>query len=324
MKLYPLQFQPKFKYRIWGGNKLKTVLNKEYTGENIGESWEISDVKGDETEVLNGKLKGYTLKKLIQEFKGEFIGEKNYHTFGNEFPLLIKIIDAKTPLSIQVHPSDEIAKKRHNSFGKNEMWFVMEADNEAELVVGFNQETNQETYLESLKSGKVLDLLNSEKVQKGDTFYIPTGRIHAIGAGVLLAEIQQTSDVTYRIYDYNRVDITTGKERELHNELAIDVIDYEVHSDYKTTYSRIENVSNTLVHSPYFKTNYIKITKSVQKDYSELDTFVIFICVDGAVEILCEKDNFTLSVGETILFPATTKKVTINSRIESAILEVYL
>ncbi|MEN9907351.1 MAG: hypothetical protein RLZZ540_492 [Bacteroidota bacterium] len=324
MKLYPLQFQPKFKYRIWGGNKLKTVLNKEYSGENIGESWEISDVQGDETEVLYGALKGYTLKQLIQEFKGKFVGENVYTTFGNEFPLLIKIIDAETPLSIQVHPSDEIAKKRHNSYGKNEMWYVMAADSDAELVVGFNQETNQETYLESLKSGKVLDLLNLERVQKGDTFYIPTGRIHAIGAGVLLAEIQQTSDVTYRIYDYNRVDATTGAERELHNDLAIDVIDYEVQPNYKTTYDQIENISNTLVNSPYFKTNFIKITKLVQKDYSGLDSFVIYICVDGSVEILCEKETYLLKVGETILFPASTKKVTINSSFESAVLEVYL
>jgi mannose-6-phosphate isomerase len=324
MKLYPLQFQPIFKYRIWGGNKLKTVLKKEFSGENIGESWEISDVKGDETIVLNGSLQGSTLKQLIQQFKGELMGQKVYTSFGDKFPLLIKIIDAKTPLSIQVHPNDEVAKKRHNSFGKNEMWYVMDADKDSELIVGFKNEINCETFLKSIKSGEIVDLLNTEKVEKGDTFYIPAGRIHAIGAGVLLAEIQQTSDVTYRIYDYNRVDPTTGKERELHNEQAIDVIDYQTFIDYKTTYYKTENISNTLVNSPYFKTNFLKITQTLQMDYTELDSFVIYVCVSGSLEILFENEVFVLSEGQTILLPATTRIISIIPFIKSTLLEVYL
>jgi mannose-6-phosphate isomerase len=324
MKLYPLKFQPKFKYRIWGGNKLKTVLNKEYTGENIGESWEISDVKEDETVVTNGYLKGYTLKKLIQEFKGEFVGEKVYSSFGDEFPLLIKIIDAETPLSIQVHPNNTIAKERHNSFGKNEMWYIMEAETDSEIIVGFNKETNPKTFLQSIESGNILDILNSEKVKKGDTFYIPAGRIHAIGSGILLAEIQQTSDVTYRIFDYNRIDVTTGQERELHNKLALDVIDYKGYAYYKTTYKKIKNETNKLVHSPYFKTNFIKINGTILKDYSNLDSFIIYICVKGIIKISCENEVNTLKAGETILFPANTKIVELNSNFTSEILEIYL
>ncbi|MBL4938901.1 MAG: class I mannose-6-phosphate isomerase, partial [Lutibacter sp.] len=204
MKLYPLKFSPLFFYRIWGGDQLKTVLNKNYDEESIGESWEISDVDTNETVVSEGDLKGNTLKDLIKQFKGEFVGKRVYETLGNNFPLLIKFIDAKSPLSIQVHPNDSLAKERHNSFGKNEMWYVMQADNNAELVVGFNQDVAKERYTSHLNNSTLSKILNIEKVSKGDTFYIPTGRIHAIGAGVLLAEIQQTSNITYRIYDYDR------------------------------------------------------------------------------------------------------------------------
>jgi len=243
MELYPLKFTPLFKYRIWGGSKLKTVLHKEYTEENIGESWEISDVSGDATRVENGFLKGKTLKEITKQFKGDFVGENVYKNFGEDFPLLIKFIDAETPLSIQVHPSNEIAKERHNSFGKNEMWYVMQADENAELIVGFDEEINKDSYKTHLENNTILDVMHHEFVSKGDTFYIPTGRVHAIGAGVLLAEIQQTSDITYRIYDYDRVDAKTGEKRELHNELAIDVIDFKVHYSYKTTYRNNKCIS---------------------------------------------------------------------------------
>jgi len=224
----PLKFQPLFKYRIWGGDKLKTQLHKNYEGDNIGESWEISDVENDETQVLEGDFKGYTLKALIKEFKGEFLGESVYEQFGESFPLLIKFIDAKTPLSIQVHPNNKMAKERHNSFGKNEMWYIMQADKDAEIIVGFEEEINKDQFKNHLDNKTVLDVMHHETVKKGDTFYIPTGRIHAIGAGVVLAEIQQTSDITYRVYDYDRVDKATGKTRDLHNDLAIDVLDFEV------------------------------------------------------------------------------------------------
>ena len=322
MKLYPLRFSPLFKYRIWGGEKLKTKLNKNYTEENIGESWEISDVSGDETIVSEGDLAGKTLRDLINEFKGDFVGNSVYEKFGEEFPLLIKFIDAKTPLSIQVHPSNEIAKERHNSFGKNEMWYVMQADKDAELIVGFDEEVTAEDYKKHLENNTILEVMHHETVNKGDTFYIPTGRVHAIGAGVLLAEIQQTSNITYRIYDYDRVDTKTGEKRELHNDMAFDVLDYEVHENYKTKYTLEKNTSNKLVHSPYFRTNILDINSTVIKDYSEIDSFVIYMCVEGSVNLIFEEIPYTIHEGETLLLPASLKKVKLQAE-EAKVLEVY-
>jgi len=322
MNLYPLKFTPLFKYRIWGGEKLKTALNKNYTEENIGESWEISDVSGDETVVADGDLSGKTLRDLTRQFKGNFVGNAVYDKFGEEFPLLIKFIDAKTPLSIQVHPSNEIAKERHNSFGKNEMWYVMQADKNAELIVGFDKKVTREAYKEHLENNTILDVMHHETVKKGDTFYIPTGRVHAIGAGVLLAEIQQTSNITYRIYDYDRVDAKTGEKRELHNNMAIDVLDYEVHENYKSKYHLEKNISNKLVHSPYFKTNILDINSVVEKDYSNIDSFVIYMCVEGAVNLICERKTYTINEGETLLLPASLKKVQLNAK-EGKVLEAY-
>ncbi|MDG1398322.1 MAG: mannose-6-phosphate isomerase [Polaribacter sp.] len=322
MNLYPLKFTPLFKYRIWGGEKLKTALNKNYTEENIGESWEISDVSGDETVVADGDLAGKTLRDLTRQFKGDFMGNAVYDKFGEEFPLLIKFIDAKTPLSIQVHPSNEIAKERHNSFGKNEMWYVMQADKNAELIVGFDKKVTREAYKEHLENNTILDVMHHETVKKGDTFYIPTGRVHAIGAGVLLAEIQQTSNITYRIYDYDRVDAKTGEKRELHNDMAIDVLDYEVHKNYKSEYHLEKNISNKLVHSPYFRTNILDINTVVEKDYSKIDSFVIYMCVEGAVNLICERRTYTINEGETLLLPASLKKVQLNSK-KGKILEAY-
>ena len=322
MNLYPLKFTPLFKYRIWGGEKLKTALNKNYTEENIGESWEISDVSGDETVVADGDLAGKTLRDLTRQFKGDFVGNAVYDKFGEEFPLLIKFIDAKTPLSVQVHPSNEIAKERHNSFGKNEMWYVMQADKNAELIVGFDKKVTREAYKEHLENNTILDVMHHETVKKGDTFYIPTGRVHAIGAGVLLAEIQQTSNITYRIYDYDRVDAKTGEKRELHNDMAIDVLDYKVHKNYKSEYHLEKNISNKLVHSPYFRTNILDINTVVEKDYSKIDSFVIYMCVEGAVNLICERRTYTINEGETLLLPASLKKVKLNAK-EGKILEAY-
>lgn len=323
MKLYPLKFGPLYKYRLWGGNKLKTELNKDYSDENIGESWEISDVKGDETKVINGSLKGLTLKQLITKFQSEFVGESVYNEFGEDFPLLIKFIDANTPLSIQVHPGNELAKERHNSFGKNEMWYVMQADEGAELIVGFNSEIDKNEYQKHLNDDTILKVLHHEVIKKGDTFYIPTGRIHAIGAGVLLAEIQQTSDVTYRIYDYNRVDSVSGKERELHTELAMDAIDYNYHSNFKTNYTFETNKTNKLVHSAYFKTNILKINGTIEKDYTKLDSFVIYMCVDGELEINFESEIYQLCKGETLLLPASINAIILKAK-DAELLEVYL
>lgn len=321
-QLYPLKFTPLFKYRIWGGEKLKKEFNKNYKEENIGESWEISDVENDETLVSDGSLKGKTLRNLIGEFKGDFVGNRVFEEFGEEFPLLIKFIDAKTPLSIQVHPSNEVAKERHNSFGKNEMWYVMQADNDAELIIGFDEKVTKQDYETHLKNNTILDVMHHEKVSKGNTFYIPTGRVHAIGAGVLLAEIQQTSNITYRIYDYDRIDAKTGKKRELHTELAKDVIDYKVYDNYKTTYNLVKNKSNKLVHSPYFKTNILDINTTIHLNYSEIDSFIIYMCVEGEFELLYGNKSYELKTGETILVPAAIKELNINSK-NAKILEIY-
>lgn len=322
-ELYPLKFNPVFSYRIWGGDKLKSVLNKNYQEDSIGESWEISDVPENETDVAEGDLKGQTLKQLIQQFKGDFVGNKVYETFGNEFPLLIKFIDAKTPLSIQVHPSDTLAKERHNSFGKNEMWYIMQADKDAELIVGFNQKVAKESYINHLNNNTLNEILNIEKVKKGDTYYIPTGRVHAIGAGVLLAEIQQTSNITYRIYDYDRVDDKTGEKRELHTVLAVDAIDFEFCDTYKTNYTVQTNVSTELVHSPYFKTNIIKVEGKMNRDYANLDSFVIYMCVDGFLDITCDNKIFSLHMGESLLLPAMINQVDLKAA-SATILEVSI
>ena len=323
MNLYPLKFKPLSKYRIWGGEKLKTVLNKDFKGDHIGESWEISDVEGDQTRVINGSLVGRTLKSLIQEFDADFLGKSVYERFGTDFPLLIKFIDAKTPLSIQVHPHDEVAKERHNSFGKNEMWYIMDADPEAEIIVGFNKQLTPESYLSYLENGKILDVLNKEYTKAGDAYYIPTGRVHAIGEGVLLAEIQQTSDVTYRIYDYERVEKSTGKTRDLHNDLALDVIDFTVHEQYNTNYSVQKNHVNTLIVTPYFKTNIIKIDHNIQRDYAAIDSFVIYICTAGKLELMVDNDVYSLKKGETIVLPAVIKSIELVPRQTAEILEVY-
>lgn len=318
-----ITFEPILKERIWGGEKLVSLFKKGLKKNGIGESWEISGVEGDISVVSSGPLKGQNLKELIKTYKEELVGQKVYEIFGDNFPILIKFIDAKAPLSIQVHPNNELAKARHNSFGKNEMWYIMDADDNAELIVGFNQLVDSKTYSEKLEEGKILDILNVEKISKGDTFYIPTGRVHAIGAGVLLAEIQQTSNITYRIYDYDRVDNKTGNKRELHTELAMDSIAYNYCKNYKTVYDSKVNNSNKLVHSPYFKTNIINVSGSLKKDYSKLDSFVIYICVDGCILIECKNQKFELHYGETILLPANINDVKIESK-QASILEVFL
>ena len=323
MNFYPIKFQPIYQYRIWGGNKLKTILNKNISTEHIGESWEISDVDGNQTLVANGEWKGKTLKELIRDFRGKFLGEKVYHLFGENFPLLIKFIDAKLPLSIQVHPSDELAKVRHNSFGKNEMWYVMQADENSEIIIGFDEPTSKEKYQSYLNKGKILDLLHVEKPKKGDTYHIPTGRVHAIGSGILLAEIQQTSDVTYRIFDYNRVDAKTGKPRELHTELALDALDFSVAQNYKTQYKKLENTANTLVHTPYFKTNIYFLDGDKIMDYSHLDSFVILLCIEGSFQIPEFGKEINVKMGETILLPASLDRVKILTE-RCTVIEVFL
>lgn len=321
MKLYPLSFTPLFKYRLWGGEKLRTQLHKVYEGTQMGESWEISDVKGSETKVASGPLAGKTLDDLIALFGADFLGQQVMERFGTHFPLLVKFIDAKKSLSIQVHPDDQRAKDHHNSRGKNEMWYIMQSDEDAEIIVGFKEDTDPITYQQAIDKGTVLDLLNVEKTQPGDLFHIPTGRVHAIGGGVVLAEIQQTSDITYRIYDYDRVDAKTGKKRDLHNDQAVEVIDFKGRDSYKTPYCTKDNKSVEVMNTPYFKTNIIAITQNVLCDYSKTDSFVILMCVDGTVQLDWEDVQYELNKGETLLLPAIIKQVTLTSH-QARVLEV--
>jgi len=320
-ELYPLKFNPILKEKIWGGNKLSKLLGKNSEANNIGESWEISNVKGNISIVNNGFLKGQSLEDILSIYGTEILGVKNFKKFGTQFPLLIKFIDAKEDLSIQLHPNDELAEKRHNSFGKTEMWHVMQADTEANLIVGFNKKITSKEYLKYLEEKRLTEILNFDKVKKGDTYFIEVGRVHAIGAGVMLAEIQQTSDITYRIYDWDRID-DNGNKRELHNDLAIDAINFNMQDDFKITYNSIENKSNKMVNCQYFTTKYIKLTSQVDKT-NNFDSFVIYICTDGEVQINFTKGSETIKKGETVLLPACIKNYNLMSK-NAELLEVHI
>lgn len=319
--LYPLKFRPILKDKIWGGTKLKSILQKDSSLPNIGESWEISDVEGDTSIVSNGNLENQSLKQLLQLYKDELIGKKNYEKFGDKFPLLIKFIDAKQDLSIQLHPNDALAKARHNSFGKTEMWYVMQADEDSNLIVDFNQKMTPELYLEHLEQKTLPQILNFDKVKAGDTYFIEVGRVHAIGAGVMLAEIQQTSDITYRIYDWDRTD-DFGNERELHTDLAIDAIGFDMPNNFRVKYSKKPNQSNEMVSCPYFTTNYLKVDQEIQKENTH-DSFVIYICVEGEAQIKTETYSEVIKKGETLLVPAAISSYQISAN-DATLLEVYV
>ena len=253
--MYPLKFEPILKQTLWGGDKIIPFKHLNETLPNVGESWEVSAVEGSESVVANGADKGYTLPEMVRKYKEELVGEANYARFGNKFPLLIKFIDAKLDLSIQVHPGDELAKKRHNSFGKNEMWYVIAADKGAKLISGFAEEITPKEYKDRVHNGTFAEVLQTCAIEPGDVFYVPAGRVHGIGAGAFVAEIQQTSDITYRIFDYNRKD-KDGKSRELHTSQAMDAINFsDVQDDFRTEYERVQNEPVEMVASPYFTTS---------------------------------------------------------------------
>ncbi len=323
--MYPLKFEPILKQTLWGGEKIIPFKHLNETLTNVGESWEVSAVDGSESVVSYGSDKGMTLPEMVRHYKEELVGEANYARFGDKFPLLIKFIDAKLDLSIQVHPDDALAKKRHNSFGKNEMWYVISADPGAKLISGFSQEITPKEYKERVHDGTFAQVLQSCPIQPGDVFYVPAGRVHGIGAGAFVAEIQQTSDITYRIYDYNRKD-KNGKTRELHTAQAVDAINFaDVQDDFRTSYDRVQNEPVEVVACPYFTTSVYDMTEEITCDYSELDSFVIFICVEGACRLRDNEDNeITLQAGETVLLPATTQNVTIVPDQHVKLLETYV
>ena len=319
--LYPLKFKTIFKDKIWGGNKIKTILGKDFSPlPNCGETWEISGVKGNESIVADGSLAGKSLPDLIDEYKEKLVGGSVYKKFGNEFPLLIKFIDANDDLSIQVHPDDALAKKRHNSFGKTEMWYIFQADKGATLNSGFSKKVDKETYLKHLNDNTLDEILNFEKVEVGDVYFLPAGRVHYIGKGICLAEIQQTSDITYRIYDFDRVD-DKGQKRELHTELAVDAIDYNFYPEYKSKYTPKANEAVKIVSCQYFTTNLIDFDKELVRDYSSLDSFVIYICVEGAVKLSYNNSSYSFKKGDSILLPAEIKNVKLTPAGKTKLLE---
>lgn len=322
--LYPLKFKTIFKDKIWGGEKIKTYLGKDFAPlPNCGETWEISGVKSDVSVIANGPLTGTSLADLLSDRKAELIGKKNYERFGNEFPLLVKFIDANEDLSIQVHPDDELAKKRHNSKGKTEMWYVIQADAGATLISGFNQQVDKDLYLKKFNAGELTDILNKEEVEAGDVFFLPAGRVHTIGKGLLIAEIQQTSDITYRIYDFDRVD-DKGNKRELHVDEALDAIDYTFYDEYKTRYNSTLNQPVELVDCPYFTTNILAYTQDTARDYSILDSFVIHVCVEGSYILNYGIEELPVQMGDCVLIPATSEHVTLKTTEGFKILESYI
>jgi len=322
--LYPLKFKTIFKDKIWGGQKIKTYLHKDFGSlPNCGETWEISGVKSDVSVVANGELAGESLADLLEKYKGELVGKKVYDHFGNIFPLLIKFIDANEDLSIQVHPDDELGKKRHNSFGKTEMWYVIEADPGSTLIAGFNKELTEQEYLDKFNSGHLTDILNKEDVKAGDVFFLPAGRVHTIGKGLLIAEIQQTSDITYRIYDFDRVD-DKGNKRELHTEEALAAIDYKHYPEYKTSYQPETNETVELVTCRYFTTNLMDFTESTEKDYSGLDSFVVYVCLEGDFVVKHNGSDYAVTMGDCILLPNTIDKVQLETSTSFKVLESYI
>ena len=322
--LYPLKFKPILKEIIWGGDEICRFKNLHPQRNGIGESWELSHVKNNVSIVANGELQGKSLEELIGIYREKLLGEKVIERFGTTFPLLIKFIDARDSLSVQVHPDDRLAKQRHNSFGKTEMWYVVRAAQGAFLYSGFAQKITPDEYVKSLEDDTFVNYLQRHEVNPGDVFFLPAGRVHAIGAGCFIAEIQQTSDITYRIYDYNRKD-ANGNPRELHTELAKDAIDYKIYSDYKLNYIPGQQSVQPLASCPYFTTNLIEGKKGDTIQISHRDSFSIYICIEGNVQLTDENGYFIeMQQGETVLLPAENQSTILDFTGYGKLLEVYI
>ena len=315
------KFKALLKQTIWGGDKIIPFKKLQTKLENVGESWEISGVPGNETIVAEGPMAGKKLNELVKELKADLVGHENYERFGDEFPLLIKFIDARQDLSIQVHPNDEVAHRQGKERGKTEMWYALEPEPGAQLYNGLKQQITPEEYKQMVANDSITDALARYEVHEGDVFFIPAGRIHAIGAGCFVAEIQQTSDVTYRIYDFKRRD-KDGNFRQLHTHEAAEAIDYTVLPDYRTRYSLEKNRPQQVVTCPYFTTAIYDLTEPMTLDYSDLDSFIIIIGVKGEGKLTADGEQTTLRAGETILLPATTKEVRVDGEVR--FLETYV
>lgn len=319
--LYPLYFEPSFHYRIWGGNKLKN-FGKNIKEENIGESWEISTVPNFVSVVSNGELEGKNLNEIIAEYKEKLLGKYVFQKFGEDFPLLIKFIDAAAPLSVQVHPNDQYAREHHNSFGKTEMWYIISAEKDSDIIIGFNKNLSKEEYIKHVEDNTLEKILRKVHPETGDVFFIPAGRVHAIGKGITLAEIQQTSDITYRIYDYNRID-KDGKARELHTKQAAEVADFSFIESPQAVYDKEGNYSN-LVTSPYFVTNRYVLNFSTALK-SNPDSFRILICTEGSFRIQYSDLNFNVNKGQSVLIPACLPNIELlPNQKNTTLLEVHI
>lgn len=324
--LYPLKFEPIYKDYIWGGTNLKSKLNKKIPNgiAKCAESWEISSVDENVSVVTNGFLAGNDLQELIEIYMGDLVGDKVFEKFGDEFPLLIKLIDATDTLSIQVHPDDEVAKERHHAYGKTEMWYIIDSEPDSKIITGFNKDITKDEYLQHLELNTLSKILNVESANRDDIFFIPSGRVHAIGKGILLAEIQQASDITYRIHDWGRVD-KNGNPRDLHTELALDVIDFKKPKSYKFSKDKAKNIDVELVKSEFFTVNRLTFDKIIEKDYNLLDSFVVLLCIDGELFVNYGKNQKEKLVkGETILIPADLKEISFDPINMATVLEVFI
>jgi mannose-6-phosphate isomerase len=321
--LYPMKFAPVFKEKIWGGQKILSQLGLNFAPlPNCGEAWVLSGVPGSETRVSNGFLEGNELNELVEIYMDDLVGEQNFDRSQTEFPLLVKFIDSRDWLSIQVHPDDQLARKRGLGSGKSEMWYVLQADPSAEIIAGFRRQVDPKTYLEHLKNKTLNEILNYERVSAGDSFFMPAGRVHAMGPGILLAEIQQTSDTTYRIYDWDRVD-PRGKSRELHTDQALEAINFAVPESYRTYYSKLKDVPAPLVQDPHFTVNLLDLTKPAVKEYGYVDSFIIHLCVAGGYRLEYEGGAEAVKQGEVVLLPAVFEDIRIIPDRHARILEVY-
>ncbi|MBQ9194044.1 MAG: class I mannose-6-phosphate isomerase [Bacteroidales bacterium] len=305
----PLKFEPILKTIVWGGEKIAPYKGIETEQKHIGESWELSGVAGNESVVADGPLKGKTIAQLVKEYKADLVGKHVYENTGDEFPLLIKFIDALTDLSIQVHPNDELAAKRHKgSKGKTEMWYVVDAEPGAHLLAGLTEKITPEQYAAKVADGTITDVLARYEVKPGDVFFLPAGRIHAICGGCFIAEIQQTSNITYRIYDYGRLGLD-GKPREVHTELAKDAIDYTVYPTYRTDYTPAKDEEVEVVSCQYFTTSIYDLTLPYAKDLSQIDSFLVVMCLTGSGTIEVDGEEVPVHQGETVLIPAAADDI---------------
>lgn len=318
--LYPIRFKPIFKERIWGGTKLKDSFNKDVPeGIVIGESWEISGFQKDISLVNNGYLAGNSLEEIIEVYMGDLVGDRIFEEFGNEFPLLIKLIDAGQDLSIQVHPDNKLALERHKAYGKTEMWYILDSIKGSKIYTGFKTDSDIASYKKALSENTLGDMLNTNESKAGDVFFIPPGRVHSAGAGNIIAEIQQTSDITYRIYDWGRTGLD-GKARELHTDLALDAIDFKGSND-KLEYEK-KNKTQSLLECDFFSTNLIQLEGETERDYSSLDSFVVYLCTKGSFTLEHDQGEELIKCGQSILVPAVFNNTILKGNAD--LLEIYI